>query len=361
MRVYNFSAGPSMLPLEVLEKVQKNLIDYEGTGMSVMEMSHRSKPYEKINNDAEALLRELMNVPDNYSIIFVQGGASMQFEAVPLNLAHGSTAAKGDYIVTGNFSGKAYKEAKKYGDMVEVASSKDKNFTYIPATTPDMFRQDADYVHICYNNTIFGTRYASVPDTAGVPLVADMSSCILSQEVDVSKFAVIYAGAQKNIAPAGVTIVIVRNDMLGKENPLCPTMMKWSTQVENKSLYNTPPAFATYVASEVFKYLKSIGGVKAIQKINEEKAALLYDFIDNSSFYKNPVEHEFRSLMNVPFTTPTPELDAQFVAEAGKEGLVSIKGHRLVGGMRASIYNAMPVEGIKKLIEFMAKFEKNNR
>ncbi len=361
MRVFNFSAGPSMLPLEVLEKVQKNLIDYEGTGMSVMEMSHRSKPYEKINDEAEALLRELMNVPDNYSIIFVQGGASMQFEAVPLNLANGTTSAKGDYIVTGNFSGKAYKEAKKYGDMVEVASSKDKNFTYIPTTTPDMFRKDADYVHICYNNTIFGTRFASVPDTAGVPLVADMSSCILSQEVDVSKFAVIYAGAQKNVAPAGVTIVIVRNDMLGKENPLCPTMMKWSTQVENKSLYNTPPAFTTYVACEVFKYLKSIGGVKAMQKINEEKAALLYDFIDNSTFFKNPVEPAFRSLMNVPFTTPTPELDAQFVSEASKEGLVSIKGHRLVGGMRASIYNAMPVEGIKKLIEFMAKFEKNNR
>ncbi len=356
MRVYNFSAGPSMLPMEVLEKVQKNLIDYEGTGMSVMEMSHRSKPYEKINDEAESLLRELMNVPDNYSIIFVQGGASMQFEAVPLNLG-----TKGDYVVTGNFSGKAYKEAKKYGDMVEVASSKDKNFTYIPSLSADMFRQDADYAHICYNNTIFGTRYADVPDTGAVPLVADMSSCILSQEFDVSKFAVIYAGAQKNVAPAGVTIVIVRNDMLGKENPLCPTMMKWSTQVENKSLYNTPPAFATYVASEVFKHLKSIGGVKAMQKINEEKAQMLYDFIDNSSYYTNPVEKKYRSLMNVPFVTPSPESDAAFVAEAAKEGLVSIKGHRLVGGMRASIYNAMPVEGIKKLIEFMAKFEKNNR
>ncbi len=360
MRVYNFSAGPSMLPLEVLEKVQKGLIDYEGTGMSVMEMSHRSKPYEKINADAESLLRELMNIPDNYSVIFVQGGASMQFEAIPLNLSNGTTSAKGDYVVTGNFSGKAYKEAKKYGDMVEVASSKDKNFTYIPKLTRDMFRPDADYVHICYNNTIFGTRYAEVPDTGDIPLIADMSSCILSQEVDVSKFAVIYAGAQKNIAPAGVTIVIVRNDMLGKESPLCPTMMKWATQVENKSLYNTPPAFSTYVASEVFKHLKEMGGVKAIQKINEDKAKMLYDFIDASSFYKNPVEKEYRSLMNVPFTTPTPELDAKFVAEAAKEGLVSIKGHRLVGGMRASIYNAMPVEGIKKLIEFMAKFEKEN-
>lgn len=361
MRVYNFSAGPSMLPLEVLEKVQKNLVDYEGTGMSVMEMSHRSKPYEKINDEAESLLRELMSVPEEYDIIFVQGGASLQFEAVPLNLAHNSSCTKGDYIVTGNFSGKAYKEAKKYGDMVEVASSKDKNFTYIPTTTPDMFRKDADYVHICYNNTIFGTRYKDVPDTNGVPLVGDLSSCILSQEIDVKKFAVIYAGAQKNIAPAGVTIVIVRKDMLGKENPLCPTMMKWSTQVENKSLYNTPPAFSTYVATEVFKYLKSIGGVKAMQKINEEKAQMLYDFIDNSSFYNNPVVPEFRSIMNVPFTTPSPETDAAFVSEAAKNGLVSIKGHRLVGGMRASIYNAMPVEGVKKLIEFMAEFEKNNR
>ena len=361
MRVYNFSAGPSMLPLEVLEKVQKNLIDYEGTGMSVMEMSHRSKPYEKINDEAESLLRELMSVPENYSIIFVQGGASMQFEAVPLNLSHGSSSAKGDYVVTGNFSGKAYKEAKKYGDMLEVASSKDKNFTYIPELNKEMFRSDADYAHICYNNTIFGTRYIDIPDTGNVPLVADMSSCILSQEIDVKKFAVIYAGAQKNIAPAGVTIVIVRNDMLGKENPLCPTMMKWSTQVENKSLYNTPPAFSTYVATEVFKYLKGLGGIKAMQKINEDKAKLLYDFIDNSSFYNNPVVQKYRSLMNVPFTTPSPELDAAFVSEAGKNGLVSIKGHRLVGGMRASIYNAMPVEGIKKLITFMAEFEKNNR
>ncbi len=361
MRVYNFSAGPSMLPEEVLKKGQANLLDYEGTGMSVMEMSHRSKPYEKINAEAESLLRELMNIPNDYSIIFVQGGASMQFEAVPLNLAHGSTETKGDYVVTGNFSKKAFVEAKKYGDMVKVASSEDKNYTYIPKLEARLFRADADYAHICYNNTIFGTRYSSVPDTGNVPLVADLSSCILSQEFDVNKFGVIYAGAQKNVAPAGVTIVIVRNDLLGKENPYCPTMMKWSTQVENKSLYNTPPAFATYVATEVFKYLKSIGGVKAIQEINEYKAELLYDFIDNSSFYNNPVVPEFRSIMNVPFTTPDPELDAKFVAEAAQNGLVSIKGHRLVGGMRASIYNAMPVDGVKKLVDFMAKFEKENR
>jgi len=360
MRNFNFSAGPSMLPLEVLETVQRDLLDYDNTGMSVMEMSHRSKPYEKINDEAESNLRELMSIPDNYDVIFVQGGASMQFEAVPLNIAPDGTP-KGDYVVTGNFSGKAYKEAIKFGDMKEAASSKDKNFTYIPELTAASFRSDADYVHVCYNNTIFGTHYTSVPDTNGIPLVADMSSCILSEEVDVSKFGVIYAGAQKNVGPAGMTIVIVRKDLQNLAHPLCPTMMKWSTQIENKSLYNTPPAFATYVAGEVFKHLKKIGGIKAIHEINVYKAGLLYDFIDNSDFYTNPVVPKDRSLMNVPFVTSSPELDAKFVAEAGKAGLLSIKGHRLVGGMRASIYNAMPVEGVKKLIEFMAKFEKENR
>ena len=347
-----------MLPLEVIDKVAAGLSDYNGSGMSVMEMSHRSKPYQAINDEAEALLRELMNVPENYDIIFVQGGASTQFEAVPLNI---HKSGKADYVVTGNFSGKAYKEAKKYGDMIEAATSADRNFTYIPALSKDMFRPDADYVHICYNNTIFGTRYAAVPDTGDIPLVGDISSCILSQEIDVTKFGVLYAGAQKNVGPAGVTIVIVRKDLQDCANPVCPTMLKWSTQIKEKSLYNTPPCFSTYVAMEVFRWLKDLGGVKAIQKINEDKAALLYDFIDNSSFYKNTVEKPFRSLMNVPFVTPTPELDAEFVAEAAKEGLVSIKGHRLVGGMRASIYNAMPVEGIKKLIAFMAKFEKEKK
>lgn len=360
MRKYNFSAGPSMLPLEVLERVQSQLLDYEGSGMSVMEMSHRSKPYDAINNEAEALLRELMNVPDNYDIIFVQGGASTQFEALPLNLAHNSTCAKGDYIISGNFSNKAFKEAQKYGDMVAVASSKDKNFSYIPTTTPDMFRKDADYVHICYNNTIFGSRYIDIPDTNGIPLVADMSSMILSQEVDVSKFGVIYAGAQKNVGPAGVTIVIVRKDLQDLANPFCPTMLKWKTQIDEKSLYNTPPCFSTYVALEVFRYLKKMGGVKAMQKINEEKAQMLYDYIDSSKLYSNPIEKKFRSLMNVPFVTTSPELDAKFVKEAGEAGLVSIKGHRLVGGMRASIYNAMPVEGVKALIDFMKKFEQEN-
>ncbi len=358
MRSYNFSAGPSMLPLEVLEKVKSELTDYAGTGMSVMEMSHRSKAYEAINAEAESGLRELMNIPDNYDVIFVQGGASTQFEAVPLNI---SVNKKADYVVTGNFSSKAYKEAKKYGDMVEAASSADKNFTYIPELNRDMFRKDADYVHICYNNTIFGTRYDSVPDTGDIPLVADMSSCILSQEVDVNKFAVIYAGAQKNVGPAGVTIVIVRHDMLGKENPLCPTMLKWATQVKEHSLYNTPPAFSTYVSMLVFRHLKKLGGVKEMQKINEYKAKMLYDYIDNSSYYTNSVVPRYRSLMNVPFVTPSPETDAEFVSEAAKEGLVSLKGHRLVGGMRASIYNAMPVDGIVKLIDFMTRFEKAHK
>lgn len=347
-----------MLPLPVLERVQKGLLDYEGTGMSVMEMSHRSKPYQAINDEAEALLRELMHVPENYDIIFVQGGASTQFEAVPLNL---HKTGKADYVVTGNFSGKAYKEAKKYGDMAEAATSADRNFTYIPALTKDTFRPDADYVHICYNNTIFGTRYAQIPDTGDIPLVGDISSCILSQEIDVGKFGVLYAGAQKNVGPAGVTIVIVRKDLQDMANPICPTMLKWSTQIKEKSLYNTPPCFSTYVAMEVFRWLKALGGVKAIEEINVKKAAKLYDFIDNSSFYVNKVEKPFRSLMNVPFVTPSEDTDKEFVAEAAKEGLVSLKGHRLVGGMRASIYNAMPVEGIDKLIAFMAKFEKAHK
>lgn len=358
MRIYNFSAGPSMLPESVLKQVQNELLDYSGTGMSVMEMSHRSKPYEAINAEAESLLRELMSIPDDYDVIFVQGGASTQFEAIPLNI---SVNKKADYVVTGNFSKKAFSEAKKYGDMVKAASSEDKNFTYIPKLDKTTFRPDADYVHICYNNTIFGTRYSSVPDTGSIPLVADLSSCILSQEIDVKKFGVIYAGAQKNVGPAGVTIVIVRKDLQDKANPLCPTMLKWSTQIKEHSLYNTPPAFSTYVAMLVFRWLKSLGGVKAIQKINEAKAKLLYDFIDSSAFYNNAVEPEYRSLMNVPFVTPSPETDAEFVADAAKEGLATLKGHRLVGGMRASIYNAMPIEGIEKLIAFMKKFEKNHK
>lgn len=358
MRVYNFSAGPSMLPLPVLEKVQSQLTDYNGTGMSVMEMSHRSKPYQEINDKAESLLRELLSVPENYDIIFVQGGGSTQFEAVPLNL---NIKGKADYVVTGNFAKKAFKEAGKYTAARCVASSEDKNFTYIPKLTKADFDPEADYVHICFNNTIFGSHYNYIPDTGDVPLVADMSSSILSEEIDVSKFGVIYAGAQKNIGPAGVTIVIVRKDLQDKFSPICPTMLKWATQTKNKSLYNTPPCWSTYVAMEVFSYLKDMGGVKAIHEINVKKAAMLYDYIDNSDFYTNNVAKEDRSLMNVPFVSPSPELDAKFVAEAANAGLVSIKGHRLVGGMRASIYNAMPVEGVEALIKFMEKFEKENK
>ncbi len=358
MRNFNFSAGPSMLPLSVLEKAQAEMCDYQGTGMSVMEMSHRSKPYQAINDETEALLRELMNVPDNYDVIFVQGGASTQFEAVPLNV---SVNKKADYVVTGNFSKKAYQEAVKYGDMVVAASSADKNFTYIPDLKPSSFRKDADYVHICYNNTIFGTRYAEIPDTGNIPLVGDLSSCILSQEIDVSKFGVIYAGAQKNVAPAGVTIVIVRKDLQDKAQDICPTMLKWSTQIKEKSLYNTPPCYSTYMAMLTMRWLKELGGVKAIQKINERKAKKLYDFIDNSNFYSNKVEPKFRSIMNVPFVTKSEELDAEFVSSASKQGLLTLKGHRLVGGMRASIYNAMPEEGIDKLIEFMKRFETEHK
>ena len=357
MRVFNFSAGPSTLPEAVLKEVQKDLLDFNGTGMSITEMSHRSKPFMAVNDEAQALLRELMNIPDNYSVLFVQGGASQQFAAVPLNLLQNG---KADYIVTGNFAKKAYEEAVKFGDIAIAASSADKNHTYIPDMNSVKFRDDIDYIHFCYNNTIFGTRFTDLPKTDKT-LVTDMSSCILSQEVDVSKFGVIYAGAQKNVAPAGLTIVIVRNDLLGNASPICPTMLNYSIQAKNDSLYNTPPCFPIYTAMLVFRWLKEMGGIKVIQKINEEKAQMLYDFIDNSSFYTNKVEVKDRSIMNVPFVSPSEELDAKFVAEASKAGIASIKGHKLVGGMRASIYNAMPVEGVKALIEFMKKFELENK
>ena len=356
MRAYNFSAGPSTLPLSVLEEAQREFLDFAGTGMSVTEISHRNKAFEAIVLEGEALLRELMHIPDDYAVLFVQGGASTQFAAVPLNLMH---KGKADYIVTGNFSKKAWQEGKIYGDAACVASSEDKTYTYIPDVSAIPFREDTDYVHICSNNTIFGTRYVEFPDVKA-PLVADMSSEILSREVDVSKFAVIYAGAQKNLAPAGVTIVIAKRDLIGNPLPMCPTMLKWKVQDENKSLYNTPPCFSIYMATLVLRHLKKLGGVKEINAINEYKAGLLYDFIDNSSFYTNRVEKKYRSIMNVPFVTPSPELDAQFVKEAAANGLVSLKGHRLVGGMRASIYNAMPVDGVKALIEFMKKFEQEN-
>ena len=356
MKTYNFSAGPSTLPEDVLKEAQRDLLDFAGTGMSITEISHRNKKFEEVVNEGESLLRELLHIPDDYLVIFVQGGASQQFAAVPLNLMH---KGKADYIVTGNFAKKAFEEGKIYGDAVCVASSQDKTYTYIPSLSAIPFREGTDYVHICANNTIFGTRYVEFPKTAA-PLVADMSSDILSREIEVSDFGVIYAGAQKNLAPAGVTLVIAKRSLAQDPLAICPTMLKWKVQDENKSLYNTPPCFSIYVATLVLRRLKALGGVKAMNEINEYKAGLLYDFIDNSPFYRNDVVKKYRSIMNVPFVTPSKETDEAFVKEAAAQGLVSLKGHRLVGGMRASIYNAMPVEGVKALIEFMKKFEKEN-
>ncbi len=357
MRVFNFSAGPSILPLEVLKEAQRDFLDYNNSGMSITEMSHRSKTFMAVNDEAQALLRELLNIPEDYSILFVQGGASQQFAAVPLNLM---TTGEADYIVTGNFAGKAQEEALKYGKANIIASSKDKNFTYIPDVDKLNFSPNASYVHITSNNTIFGTKYTKFPKTKA-PLVADMSSNILSEKINVSDFGLIYAGAQKNIAPSGLTIVIVKKKLLGKQMDICPTMLSYQIQDKNNSLYNTPPCFPIYMAMLVFRYLKKLGGIEEIQKINEYKAGLLYDFIDNSSFYSNPVNKADRSIMNVPFVTGSEEMDAKFCKEASENGIISIKGHRLVGGMRASIYNAMPIEGVKALIEFMKKFEMENK
>ena len=354
MRVYNFSAGPSMLPLEVLQEAQAEFVDYKGCGMSVTEMSHRSKQFDAIHNECISLIRELMGVPENYEVLLVQGGASTQFAAIPMNLL---TSGKADYVVTGNFAKKAYKEALKYGDIHVAGSSEADKFTYIPKELD--IRDDADYLYICQNNTIFGTRYNKLPECK-MPLVADISSNILSEEMDVSKYGVLYAGAQKNLAPAGLTIVIVRKDLIKEPMSYCPTMLSWKVMAENNSLYNTPPCFAIYMAMLNLRHLKKLGGVKDMQKINVYNAGLLYDYIDSSSFYVNRVNKEDRSYMNVPFNTPNADLDALFVKQAGENGFVSIKGHRLVGGMRASIYNAMPVEGITSLIEFMKEFERVN-
>ena len=354
MRVYNFSAGPSMLPLEVLEQAQADFVDYQGCGMSVTEMSHRSKQFDAIHNECISLIRELMGVPENYEVLLVQGGASTQFAAIPMNLLK---SGKADYVVTGNFAKKAMQEARKYGDIHVAGSSEEAKYTYIPKDLD--VRADADYLYICQNNTIFGTRFTRLPECE-MPLVADVSSNILSEEMDVSKYGVMYAGAQKNLAPAGLTIVIVRKDLIKEPMSFCPTMLSWKVMAENNSLYNTPPCFAIYMAMLNLRHLKKLGGVKEMQKLNEYKAGLLYDFIDSSSFYVNRVNKQDRSLMNVPFNTPNAELDAAFVKQAGENGFVSIKGHRLVGGMRASIYNAMPVEGITSLIEFMKEFEKKN-
>lgn len=357
-RVFNFSAGPSMLPLPVLEKAASELVTYGDSGMSVMEMSHRSPVYEEIIAEAQTLLRKLMNIPDNYKVLFLQGGATTQFSAVPLNLLNGSK--KADYVVTGQFSKKAYKEAQKYGDIKLVASSEDKNNTYIPKLTRADFREDADYVHICFNNTIYGTKWNYIPDTGDIPLVADMSSCILSEPFDVTKFGLIYAGAQKNMAPAGLTVVIVRDDLIGKMRADAPVIFDYQLLADNDSMYNTPPCYCIYMAKLVYEWILSIGGLDEMKKMNEKKANLLYSYLDSQNYYIAPAEKEARSMMNVTFVTGDAELDKKFAKEAAANGLMNIKGHRSVGGMRASIYNAMPYEGVEKLVEFMKAFAANN-
>ena len=350
-RVYNFSAGPAVLPEEVLKEAAEEMLDYKGTGMSVMEMSHRSK-------DAEKDIRELMNIPDNYKVLFLQGGASQQFAAVPMNLMKNKKAA---YIITGQWAKKAFQEAKLYGEAVDVASSADKTFSYIPDCSNLDIPEDADYVYICENNTIYGTKFWQLPDTKGKDLVADVSSCFLSEPVDVTKYGVIYGGVQKNIGPAGVVIAIIREDLIRDDVlPGTPTMLKWKTQADNDSLYNTPPCYGIYICGKVFKWIKKMGGLEAMKKHNEKKAAILYDFLDQSKLFKGTVEKKDRSLMNVPFVTGNEELDAKFVKEAKAAGFENLKGHRSVGGMRASIYNAMPIEGVEKLVEFMKKFEAEN-
>ena len=359
-RVYNFSAGPSMLPLEVLEKAQAELLCYGDSGMSVMEMSHRSPEYEAIINGAEEALRKLMNIPANYKVLFLQGGASTQFASVPLNLLSEHKCA--DYIVSGQFSKKAAAEAKKYGDIVIAASSAGATptFSTIPETEKKDFRPDADYVHICFNNTIYGTKFHYIPDTGNIPLVADMSSCICSEPVDVSKFGLIYAGAQKNVAPAGLTIVIVRQDLVGNAREDTPAMLDYALQVENGSMYNTPPCWCIYMAKLVFEWILSIGGLEEMKRRNEKKASLLYDYLDNQQYYTAPVDKKCRSMMNVVFVTGDADLDKKFAKEASAAGLKNLKGHRSVGGMRASIYNAMPYEGVEKLVAFMKEFAQNN-
>ena len=347
-----------MLPLPVLEKAASELVCYGNSGMSVMEMSHRSNDYDVIIKEAEALLRKLMNSPDNYKVLFLQGGASTQFAAVPLNLL--PVGGKADYIVSGQFSGKAYQEAKKYGEVYEVATSKPDNFTYVPDTTRESFHKDAAYVHVCFNNTIYGTKFHYIPDTGDIPLVADMSSCIISEPVDVSKFGVIYAGAQKNMAPAGLTLVIVREDLLGNARPETPSMLDWKLMADNDSMYNTPPCYSIYMAKLVYEWILSLGGLEEMKKYNENKANMLYDYLDSQSYYTAPVKKECRSMMNVTFVTGNTDLDKKFASEASAAGLKNLKGHRSVGGMRASIYNAMPTEGVEKLIAFMKDFAEKN-
>ena len=357
-RVYNFSAGPAVLPEEVLQEAAAEMLDYKGSGMSVMEMSHRSKTYQNILNEAEADLRELMNIPDNYKVLFLQGGASQQFAMIPMNLMKNGVA---DYIITGQWAKKAYAEAKLYGKANAIASSADKTFSYIPDCANLPISEDADYVYICENNTIYGTKFHTLPNTKGKTLVADVSSCFLSEPVDVTKYGVIYGGVQKNIGPAGVVIVIIREDLITEDVlPGTPTMLRYKTHADAGSLYNTPPAYGIYICGKVFKWLKAQGGLEAMKAYNEKKAKILYDFLDQSKLFKGTVEKKDRSLMNVPFVTGDADMDAIFVKEAEKAGFVNLKGHRTVGGMRASIYNAMPIEGVEKLVAFMQKFEEEN-
>lgn len=358
-RVYNFSAGPSMLPEGVLQKAAAELLEYEGSGQSVMEMSHRSKDYQAIFDRCEALLRSVMAIPDNYKVLFLQGGASSQFAMIPLNLLNGS--GKADFVITGQWAKKAYEEASRYGSCKIVASSKDKTFSYIPKLDPATFTPDADYFHICLNNTIYGTVFHELPDTGNVPLIADISSCVLSQPIDVSKFGMLYAGAQKNMAPAGLTVVIIRDDLLGKARESCPTMFNYMTHVENGSMYNTPPTYPIYICKLVLAWIEGeIGGLEKMETRNREKASLLYDFLDQSKLFRGTVVKEDRSLMNIPFVTGSDELDDKFVGVAKKAGFINLKGHRSVGGMRASIYNAMPREGVEKLVALMRTFEAEN-
>ena len=357
-RVYNFSAGPAVLPEEVLKEAADEMMDYRGCGMSVMEMSHRSKMFETIINEAEADLRDLMGIPDNYRVLFLQGGASQQFAMVPMNLMKNRV---GDYIITGQWAKKAYQEAQLYGKANAVASSADKTFSYIPDVSDLPISEDADYVYICENNTIYGTKYKTLPNTKGKTLVADISSCFLSEPVDVEKYGLLFGGAQKNVGPAGVVITIIREDLITEDVlPGTPTMLRYKTHADAASLYNTPPAYGIYICGKVFKWIKKMGGLEAMKAHNEKKAKILYDFLDQSKLFKGTVEKKDRSLMNVPFITGNEELDAKFVKEATAAGFVNLKGHRTVGGMRASIYNAMPIEGVEKLVEFMKKFEAEN-
>lgn len=357
-RVYNFSAGPSMLPESVLKTAAEEMLDYHGSGQSVMEMSHRSKTYDAIIKECEALLREVMGIPDTYKVLFLQGGASSQFAMLPLNLMNGS--GKADFVITGQWANKAYQEASRYGETHVVASSKDKTFSYIPKLDPATFTPDADYFHICMNNTIYGTKYHELPDTGRVPLVADISSCILSEPIDVSKFGVLYAGAQKNMAPAGLTVVIIREDLAGHELPYTPLMMNYKTMIDKDSMYNTPPCWCIYMLGLTLDWLDEQGGIEGMEQIKHGKAQMLYDCIDSSKLFTCAAEKPFRSDMNVTFRSASEELDAKFVKEAAEAGFVNLKGHRKVGGMRASIYNAVPVEGVEKLCDFIRAFDKAN-